>query len=333
MANFDSIWSSIVAKVPFKALFIWLLVVFFGYYLISTNQMTNEALYKYSYSYQLTSTSQYSDYMPQAIVFIAMGKIARESLIEDSILSVRLLGHWSNSVVILTDKPKCFESLIPVIPNIKILEVPSKSSIIEIKTMKAEIFSYLPPNIDKILYMDVDILVTRNLGPFFHDLTHLLDISRSKALLESSNTSSIVKYVDFAAFFDAKGHYVGFCSGCEKWHTGVMYLVRDQSTTCLRAWASVLSSGRYNTDQESLDFAESNGSCTNSIGFPTRHLLFAKDYIGMVLTSGQTFIHLTSANKLGSQDYFYRDWVVPRIRNSLHPPLRSYSSDEKLKQC
>ena len=52
---------------------------------------------------------------------------------------------------------------------------------------------------------------------------------------------------------------------------------------------------------------------------PSRHLLFAKDYIGMLFTSGQTFLHLTSAGRMDTQDYFYREIVVPRLRNSLKP--------------
>jgi hypothetical protein len=41
----------------------------------------------------------------------------------------------------------------------------------------------------------------------------------------------------------------------------------------------------------------------------------------MTLTSGQTFVHLTSAGRPEDSDYFYREWVVPAFRNSLHPPL------------
>jgi len=144
--------------------------------------------------------------------------------------------------------------------------------------------------------------------------------------------------LDFAAFLDAKGHYVGFCSGCEKWHTGVMFLTRaldDNNSNkkgqnaCMASWAHVLSSGMFNTDQESLDFVEKNGSCPNAMALSARHLLFAKDYIGMTLTSGQTFIHLTAANRAEEQDFFYRSWIMPRIRNSLHPPLRPYDPTRK----
>ena len=140
-----------------------------------------------------------------------------------------------------------------------------------------------------------------------------------------------------------KGHYVGFCSGCEKWHTGVVWLQRQseearnrgneavkgpgdsalsdiprksmplvasdtlgikknthavaeiETETCMKAWERILLSGQYNTDQESMDEAERIGACPRSLILPAKHLLFAKDYIGMALTAGQTFLHLTAA--------------------------------------
>jgi hypothetical protein len=101
----------------------------------------------------------------------------------------------------------------------------------------------------------------------------------------------------------------------------VVWLRRGKGEACLKKWEEILLSGRFDTDQQSLDAAEHEGACTNMLSFPTRHLLFAKDYIAMALTSGQTFIHLTAAGRPEDTDYFYREIVVPRIRNSLHPPL------------
>ena len=48
--------------------------------------------------------------------------------------------------------------------------------------------------------------------------------------------------------------YIGFCDGCEKWHTGVLLLQRPTSVmeggvyttnTCLQAWKDILLSGMY----------------------------------------------------------------------------------------
>lgn len=336
-------------------------MVVIGYYFILPPSNTAHPYTVLSHQTQTALLSGYvKHYMPQAIVFIAMGKLAGESLVEDSISTVRLLGHWTEHVYILTDRQTCFADLAARSPQTTIVNVPSKKSIMEIKTMKAEIFSYLPTEVSRVLYMDVDILITRNIGFFLNDLTHQMfyyqHTQQQKHLRAHDSTSKPTKEIatkqntstsataplpllqlDFAAFLDAKGHYVGFCSGCEKWHTGVMFLTRSANNPkgqnpCMASWAHVLSSGMFNTDQESLDFVEKNGSCPNAMSLSARHLLFAKDYIGMTLTSGQTFIHLTAANRAEEQDYFYRSWIMPRIRNSLHPPLRPYDPLRK-KTC
>jgi hypothetical protein len=337
------------AKVPFKVLGIWIVVLFLGYYFtssrLSSDKDSDLEYFMYSNSVQSAFlTSRIRDYLPQAVVFISMGNISRESMVEDSIASVRAVGHWTEKIFILTDKPKCFEMFQSSSKQLStiIIPVPSKQSIIEIKKLKTELFQYLPREIDRVLYIDIDILVTRPLGGFLTDLSHLLYLNhqsqlssqaRKEVTAGATNLSNSSNYIfSFAAFLDAGGHYVGFCSGCEKWHTGIVYLSRSHSETCLKEWARVLSSGRFTTDQESIDFSEANGFCPYSVAIPSRHLLFAKDYLAMIFTSGQTFIHLTAANRPEDTDYFYREFVVPRIRNALHPPLRPYVPNT-VKQC
>ena len=204
--------------------------------------------------------------------------------------------------------------------------------------------------------------VTRDLGAFFRDLedtvTHNSAIKRlipnynimkdqksGGDLSVSSSNNSQSSIFDYGAFLDAKGHYVGFCSGCEKWHTGILWLQRKDEESklivaegrvtsnmmsdptissgvtdtkavektgvmaimegqvretgrgqpCMVAWENILLSGRFTTDQESMDEAERVGACPHALVLPSKHLLFAKDYIAMMFTSGQTFLHLTAA--------------------------------------
>lgn len=204
--------------------------------------------------------------------------------------------------------------------------------------------------------------MTRDLGAFFRDLedtvTHNSAIKRLKPnnnimkdqksvgdLSVSSSNNSQSSIFDYGAFLDAKGHYVGFCSGCEKWHTGILWLQRKDEESklivaegrvtsnmmsdptissgvtdtkavektgvmtimegqvretgrgqpCMVAWENILLSGRFTTDQESMDEAERVGACPHALVLPPKHLLFAKDYIAMMFTSGQTFLHLTAA--------------------------------------
>ena len=176
----------------------------------------------------------------------------------------------------------------------------------EIKSLKAKIFEYLPVKVNAALYIDVDIIIAKQMHSFLNDLS-----------VQLADAKATQKSVDMGAFYDAKGHYVGWCSGCEKWHTGVLLLFREAGGECLEAWGSTMLSGRFDTDQESLDDAEIKGSCKSILPFGSPHLLFAKDYIAMALTSGSTFWHVTAANRMKDQDYFYREVVVPNLYSSL----------------
>ncbi len=84
--------------------------------------------------------------------------------------------------------------------------------------------------------------------------------------------------------------------------------------SCLQAWHKILLSGKYGTDQQSLDEAELLGYCPHAYFLPKKHLLFAKDYLGMIFTSGHSFVHMTAAGRLSTQDFFYRYVVVPRLQ-------------------
>eukprot|EP01036_Dinobryon_divergens_P023290 gene23290-31618_t len=292
-----------------------------------------------------------------AIVFIAMGSMAAEPMVDFSIASVRKIGKWTEEIFVITDKPACFTGNSPAEGNLRvtIIPVPSAKSVIEIKALKPIVLELLPVHVKGVLYMDVDILVTRNLNVFLKDLheyvgrrisfpnhNHSNRAERPGSLRSNSvqNRSafhmdrSLIPHVDFGAFLDAKGHYVGFCSGCEKWHTGVMWMQRQGAgVECMQRWREILLSGKFSTDQQSLDEAEALGYCSNALSFPTKHLLFGKDYIGMALTSGQTFIHVTAAGRPEDTDYFYREIVIPHLRSSLHPPLNAAALKQPKKNC
>jgi hypothetical protein len=249
-----------------------------------------------------------------AVVFISMGDMARDPLVDYAVASVRNAGEWRGEIYILTDKPVCF-SRTKQDYNVTVVTVPKKSSIMQIKALKPQLLELVPSHVQSLLYLDVDIVVTRELNYFLSMVGRDL-ISTTTMTMRNKNETRVRPF-DFAAFGDAKGHYVGFCAGCEKWHTGVMVLRRGQGTKCLKAWADILSSGRYSTDQESLDRAERQGSCKQAHMLPTRFILFAKDYIAALLTTGHTFVHVTSAGRMATQDSFYKSFVVPRFRAGL----------------
>ena len=307
----------------------WLVLIVVVYlFVLETNPVTDSAA--------VTTSSTMTDYeklrgssrsniirnnLNDAVVYIAMGSImASDPLIDYSIASVRKIGKWKGDIFILTDNPSCFTDSVKEY-NLKVVKVQPQPSLIHIKALKTKIWSYLPTSVEGVLYLDVDIVVTRNFESF---LLELSQISTSASSASSTKHSLIKKEgsssgFDIGAFPDAKGHYVGFCSGCEKWHTGVLWMLRGSGEKCLRAWEEVLLSGKFDTDQQSLDEAESRGACANAVTLPPRYLLFAKDYIGMALTSGHTFLHVTSAARLETQDYLYKKIVVPRLRSALLP--------------
>lgn len=344
---------SVFSKIPYKIVGIWfiLIIILYSFFFSETSNSLESSSY--------IAPSKLVD----AIVFISMGKMVEDPMVDYSIASVRKLGKWRGEIYVITDNPQCYTDSVRDFKIITI-EVPPAVSIIEIKSLKPRLMSFMPDHVSGILYIDVDILVTKNLMSFFQDLGSMvtskkinrlveeggqIQPSSVRALTEIGNTTFINNpqiqaaqssphhsgeetLFDFGAFPDAKGHYVGWCAGCEKWHSGVMWLRRGHGERCLEKWRSVLLSGMFDTDQQSLDYAENNGSCRHALTLPTRHLLFAKDYIAMMLTSGQTFIHVTAAGRKEDTDYFYREIVIPRLRSSLHPPLNPHSLNHR-KQC
>jgi hypothetical protein len=223
---------SAISKLPYRVILVWLAVVAICYNLFSVHDPeTAQIMY-------IPPT-----HLVDAIVFIAMGPMAADPMVDYSIASVRKLGKWTGDIFVITDSPTCFTDAIHDY-EVKTIEVAPAKSIIEIKSLKPKLMSLVPSNVNGVLYIDVDILITKDLASFFRDMgtmmyTRQLEINRTKnsksnkdvkapdaegaAVADSSlsNTLDIDPTFDMAAFLDAKGHFVGFCSGCEKWHSGV----------------------------------------------------------------------------------------------------------------
>ena len=336
------------SRLPLRIIAVWLAAVLCVYLFVL--EAPRFAAFGSNELVHLPTTSDISGgAVVQAIVFIAMGDMARDNLVEYALASLRKVGRWHGPLFLLTDAPSCFADT-PEDIKLTVVTIPHKSSLMEIKALKPQMFDHLPADIDYVLYLDVDIVVLRDLSYFLDMVARDLALPRppstnpaAQALstAEPTHKSGMVAFqrFDFAAFGDARGHYVGFCAGCEKWHTGVLLLSRHGISSipgtrnkCLETWVEVLASGRFDTDQESLDAAERMGSCRRAHMLPSRFLLFAKDYIAALLTTGHTFVHVTSAARLSQQDSFYRDWVVPRIRDALASKVSPSILDQR-KQC
>lgn len=234
---------SVFSRLPVRVLLVWLALVAICYNLFSVHDPDSAQIMYIPPSH-----------LVDAIVFVAMGAMASDPMVDYSIASVRKLGKWKGEIYVVTDMPSCFADAV-VDYEIQTIEVPPAKSIIEIKSLKPRLMSLMPERVSGVLYIDVDILVTKNLASFFRDLgtmvyTRQLEINRANALKNKSppvattavvgvlpasgaeaegsttgNTLEIEPPFDFAAFLDAKGHFVGFCAGCEKWHSGVSAVI------------------------------------------------------------------------------------------------------------
>ena len=227
-------------KFPMRVCAFWVVLV-----------LTFYALFRGEFSVDLSAADKFQTvrekHFVDAFVFIAMGKMAGDPMVDYALSSVRRLGKWKGDIYLVTDSPKCFENSIRDY-HINVVTTAPVSSIIEVKAMKPSLMSFMPSNISSILYMDVDVLVMRNLVYFLSDFSEITErFSRDKkgytatASHSSNSNSTLVREedIDFGAFLDAKGHYVGWCSGCEKWHTGVMWFKRGFGSSCLKAWRKV----------------------------------------------------------------------------------------------
>ena len=338
--------------------------------------------------HQSVQTPSHSPDLVHAVVMIAGGYMAKNPLVDLSIQSLRRVGGWEGKIYILTDKVDCFNKPINIIDNVtsnsnsgsskadfvhkdtvslpstalkydvQVISIPPErmNTVMKIKTLKTQLFEFLPSDISNVLYMDVDIVVSRKLTGFLNDLneqlgSHALD-RKGRSSSSSSSSSSIPQETmdirntiskqititsdnapDYAMFLDAGGHFAGsWVSGVEKWHTGVIWYRRGAGVACMDAWRNEIESGNHGSDQESLDAAEIKGSCKHPMILSFRHLLFAKDYLMMIFRGGQTFTHFTAAGRGDELDPFYKNIIIPQLRRSIRPRLKLDGVDGS-KQC
>lgn len=300
---------SIISRVPVAIVLLWAAISISIYY-----------FYVGDIKSSIGAPIQNDDFF-DAVVFITMGSLSQNKMIDVTLSSIRKVGKWKGDIYILTDRPECFKKAIKTL-EVKIISIPTTPSFMMIKAVKPSIFKYLPTEVKNILYLDSDIITTRNLNTFIRHISTLATPTDT----QGSEGSEF----NLGMFRDSKGHLVGFCSGCDKWHTGVMWLSRYKGQDCLKAWETLILSGKYSADQEAIDYAEKVKLCTNILTFPVRHLLFARDYLAVALTSSRTFLHLTSAVRLHTQDYFYREIVVPSLMSPVIRELDQRYLDEPI---
>ena len=85
-----------------------------------------------------------------AVVYIAMGAVTIDPMVDLSIESVRRIGKYDGDIYIITDRPSCFSDSVMHF-NTKIVTTESRESIIMIKSMKPDIFMFLPSTVQNAL--------------------------------------------------------------------------------------------------------------------------------------------------------------------------------------
>lgn len=110
---------------------------------------TRHLLYEYNPSMQ--------EHLVDAIVLIAMGKMAEDPMVDFSISSIRKMGNWKGDIYLLTDRSKCFLDAVGSY-DLKLVEMPPLATLIEIKALKPKLLQFLPEGVKGALYLDVDII-------------------------------------------------------------------------------------------------------------------------------------------------------------------------------
>ncbi len=183
------------------------------------------------------------------------------SITLSSIHSLRYQGHYDGPVYILTTDVSPFNANANIDDLVVVIEVPPTSNP---KSLKCSMFSHLPPKVDQVLYIDSDIELTSPIAPLAPYLTK------------------------FSAFQDCGGHYIGWCSGCDPYHTGVLTLHRTNSL--LRPWCDALP--EYPSDQSAF------ASVASPSVLPYQFITFSKDYLRRIAGSTHSiFYHKTGLHR------------------------------------
>ena len=235
-----------------------------------------------------------------AIVVIAMGDIATNTnLVERCLRSIRVRGQFEGHFVILTDHPERYTSLeqndeyvtlLTAKNNDLFIQIENLSIVMRYKRFKTLLLDYVKveprlEHIQRLLYMDYDIVVGRNLNLFWNDFDNLI--------AKHDNKKSYMYF--FREDWNKQRR--------EPFHAGVMVLDRDQSAVCLDVWRVQIDAGKVNRDQQGLkllnDRIESGEESRCQMRYlepRDEHLMFPTAE-SMQRNEHATFVHVTNTKR------------------------------------
>ena len=110
-------------KIQPNSLYVWIVCIFFIYFFVVRNT-TDIDLY--------VETDEVINVI-DSVVYVSMGAMAENNLVDFSIASVKRIGGWDGAIYLLTDRPECFQ-LAAKNYNVQIVTMPTMKSIIAIKS-------------------------------------------------------------------------------------------------------------------------------------------------------------------------------------------------------
>ena len=215
-----------------------------------------------------------------AVVLIAAGKHAKNTMIDQCVASLRKSGLSNNiPILIITDDPQCLMRgpIISDFVNIAIIPTKDQSSGSQLpadmnaKLLKMTMFQYIPSNINTVLYLDIDILASSTFNE------HLIPSFDDEEYFES-NCSLIIQ--------PGRPH-----TFLERYSSGTFVAHRFHSRKCLQDWDALVSTGEYDRDQRAL---YSVTSCMDSICvLPHGIVKWARNMKSFWTISSPPLIHYT----------------------------------------
>jgi hypothetical protein len=224
---------------------------------------------------------------PDAIVVLSAGDV--ENTMADGFLE-SISGLNPAPIYVFTDHPECVDtskydaSKYPVYPTqieVEFFELLSKKkSTIYLKRYKTTLFRYLPETVKTVLYIDRDIRFTESFRdwrpPMFGD----------GSIPDDCN----IVFAGESRSFDK-----------DAYNSGVAIMDRDISAECLHDWEDMITTGKYQMDQDAMGHTTTCNTCT----FSKDAVLYVKSVsnylttISNYLTSSkptQPMIHYTTSS-------------------------------------
>jgi hypothetical protein len=163
----------------------------------------------------------------------------------DSLNLLRFSGGWEGQVWVITDGGAELRAICPT-AVFEAVAAPKVPSVMQMKSVKRQLFEIIPGHPRTLLYIDSDILCVGCLDPFL----------------------ATVGGADMAMFHDVPCPF----GGCSEFRGGFIYM-RDSPSTreCIGDWDAELRRDGYRfylEDQDALDIVRQRGQCLGIRAYP-----------------------------------------------------------------